>query len=343
MARTRQPVQQRPLEHDRQVPDHRHAPGELGNAARQELLRHPPGQVGARPGQAPAPRARLTPAQRFQEEYLRQKNRPLDADRQELARWRELSAEEVSALGGQDPRQAPQPGERGYTTTVNGRTFRYDRVQEDPANPTLTADLMGGQAEQFFSRAFVTERPRQNPNDRNERVYQDVTVLGSDGRVNTLSQNDQGMVELPASGFGYSTYNRNDVRLPNGRAQQDQWGKPQAVAGLINLAADYRTLLPNRTVEYGDIATQDNQSPLLDTGRTARHATHGEGDQVDLRYPDTMFETNALIRSAENWGVNNFYYDPDMQGEAFFGQGSRATPERHHRDHLHMGWGRGGR
>ncbi len=340
MARTRQPQQERrqaPHDHDH-AHDHAQVPPGLGNAEAQARLRQ---QVPQAPN-ARGPQ-RLTPQQQFQQQYLQQKNRPLDADRQNMARWRELSADEIARMNPQDPTMQPQPGQHGYTTTVGGRTYRYDRVTEDPANPTLTSDLMGPQASQFFSRAFVTQRPRQDPNNPRERQFNDVTILNSDGTVGTQRQNEHGMVELPTSGFGYSTYNRNDVRLPNGQRQQDQWGTPEAVAGLINIANDYRTLLPNQTVEYGDLATQDNQSPLLDTGRTARHATHGQGDQVDLRYPSNMFQTNSLIRTSENWGVNNFYYDPGMQGDAFFSGTSRATPERHHADHLHMGWGRGGR
>ncbi len=340
MGRTRQQLQERqraPQDHDHA---HDHAPAGPGNAAAQEQLRQ---QQARNPAARTGGPQRLTPQQQFQQQYLEQKNRPLDQDRQDMARWRQLSADEVARMNPQDPTMAPQPGQHGYTTTINGQTYRYDRVANDPANPTLTADLMGGQAEQFFSRAFVTPRARTNPNDPNERQFNDVSILNANGTVGTQRQNEHGMVELPRSGFGYSTYNRNDVRLPNGQPQPDQWGTPEMVAKLINIGADYRTLLPNQTVEYGDIATDDNQSPLLDTGRTARHATHGQGNQVDLRYPSNMFQTNSLIRTSENWGVNNFYYDPGMQGDAFFGANSTATPERHHADHLHMGVGRGGR
>lgn len=346
MARTRQPSHAREQTHDH---DHDHAPvvADVGNAARQEAVRQALGSGGQ--GAA----ARLTPQQQFQQRYLREKNRPLDQNRQNIPRWRELSPEEAAvrqavqgAMGALpligDNFQPPQAGERGYTTTVNGKTFLYDQVQEDPNNPTQTSDLMGPQASQFYSRAFTTPRPKKNPNDRNERQFTDVTVLNPNGTTSVLRQNEHGMVELPESGFGFGTYNRNDVRYPNGNRQPDQWGKPAVVANLMNIGADYRTMFPNQSVQYGDIATNDNKSPLLDTGRTSRHATHGEGDQVDLLYPGNMFQTNSLIRTAENWGANNFYYDPGMQGDAFFSPNTRATPESHHDDHLHMGWGRGG-
>jgi hypothetical protein len=297
-------------------------------------------QVAARPGAQPQ---RPTPEQLFNQQYDEQAARALDEDRRDLGRWRQLTAEEQLAAAGQDPETAVQAGQLGYTTRVNGQMYRYDQIQEDPNAPTLTSALMGPEASQFFSRAFVTDRPREDPNNADERAYQDVMVLNSDGTTSTISQNDHGMVELPESGFGYSTYNRNDVNLPSGEEQKDQWGTPSTVANLINIANDYRTLLPNQTIEYGDLATEDNQSPLLDTGRTRRHATHGQGDQVDLRYPDTMFNTNSYIRTAENWGANNFYYSPGMVNTAFFGDDSRAITEASHRDHLHLGFGRGGR
>lgn len=320
--------------------------GDIGNAARVAQL----AGVGAT-AEAGAVAKKKTPREQFQDQYLAEKNRPLEQARQNMPRWREMSQEEaltrqmvqagLSALpliG--DMMTAPKPGERGYSTTVNGKSYLYDLVKEDPEHPTQTKDLMGPQSSQFFSRAFVTERPKKDPKDKKEKTYNDVTVLNSDGTTSTLAENDSGRVELPTSGFGYSTYNRDDVKLPNGKPQHDQWGTPKTVAGLINVANDYRTLLPNQTVEYGDIGTDDGKSPLLDTGSTSRHATHGGGTQADLRYPDTMFNTNSLIRTSENWGINNFYYSPDMQNTAFFGENSRATPERHHRDHLHMGFGR---
>jgi len=314
--------------------------GDIGNAARLALL------GGAGFAGVTAAAKKLTPKQQFQQDYLTQKNRPLEEARQNMPRWREMSQDEVAAqqlmqtglsalpfIG--DMFKPPSPGQRGYSTTVNGKSYIYDLVQEDPKKPTRTSDLMGPQSQQFFSRAFVTDREKKNPKDKS---YQDVTVLNSDGTVSVQKENDNGRVELPTSGFGYSTYNRNDVNLPNGQPQKDQWGTPQTIANLINVANDYRTLLPNHTIEYGDIGTDDGKSPLLETGGTARHATHGNGTQVDIRYPDTNFDTNAYIRTGENWGANRFYYSPDLQGSAFFGDNSNATPESHHRDHLHMGF-----
>ena len=340
MARTRQRVPQQDI-HDH---DHDHAPQapQVGNQEMIERMRQQQRAPQA-PQRGPAQAPRQTPQQQFQQQYTDRRNEALSEDRRNMPRWRQLTPEQIAALPQYADGQAPTAGQRGYTTSINGATYQYDVVPEDPQRATTNGDLMGPQASQFMSRAFVTDRPRQNPNNPQERQFQDVMSLNQDGTTSTLRQNEHGMVELPTSGFGFSTYNRNDVRLTNGQPQQDQWGTPQMIAAMMNIGHDYRMMNPNQNIEYGDIATNDNQSPLLDTGRTARHATHGAGTQTDLRYPDTAFQRNTLVRTSENWGMNNFYYNPDWQNSTFFSDSSRATPEGHHRDHLHMGIGRGGR
>ncbi|HRI53651.1 MAG TPA: hypothetical protein PLW65_26085 [Pseudomonadota bacterium] len=307
---------------------------------------------------AAAPPRRLSPREQFDSAYEDLRNRQLNEAEQSAARWRELSATELAAATPQDPLTAPKAGELGYTTSVGGHTYKYDRVAEDPNRPTQARDLLGPEASQFHSRALVTDRPKQDPTNARERAYQDVTVLNSNGTTSTLSQNDSGVVELPTQGFGFSTYNRNDVDLPGDRRhpqkQKDQWGTPDAVARIINIANDYGTLhagendaagtlQPGRTIQYGDLATDDNQSPLLESGRSRRHASHGTADQVDIRYPSTTFDTNTFIRTAEGWGANNFYYSPSLEGQAYFGSGTHNATNAEHRNHLHMGFGLGGR
>lgn len=295
-----------------------------------------------------------TPREQFDAAYDDLRNRQLNEAEQRAARWRELSPAELAAMAPQDPQTAPKAGEPGYTTAVGGHTYRYDRVEEDPNSPTQAKELLGPEATQFHSRAFVTDRPKQDPSNAKERAHKDVTVLNSDGTTATLSQNNDGLVELPAAGFGYSTYNRNDVFLPGGKQRQlDQWGTPDSVAKIINIASDYGTLQPGqeddagalqpgRTIQYGDIATNDSKSPLIESGKSRRHATHGNGDQVDIRYPSTTFDTNSFIRIAESWGANNFYYSPALAGQAFFGDNTHSAYNEEHRNHLHMGFGLGG-
>ena len=304
---------------------------------------------------AAAPGARpQTARERFDKSYEDLRNRELNQDERNAARWRELSGAEIAGTAPIDLKTVPKPGELGYTTTVNGHMYRYEQVQEDPKHATQAKDLLGPAASQFHSRAFVTDRAKKDPKDPKEHTYHDVTVLNPNGTTSTLSQNDSGQVELPTSGFGFSTYNRNDVFLPGGKTRQkDQWGTPEAVSKIINIANDYGTLQagqndangtlqPGRTIQYGDIATDDSKSPLIDTGKTRRHASHGTGDQVDIRYPSTTFDTNTFIRTGENWGANNFYYNPDLAGQAFFGANTHSAANAEHRNHLHMGFGLGG-
>lgn len=316
-----------------------------------KLLGHwsEPGKLGAATavsGAMQAAHASLGSRARFDADYATATQRTLTPEEQKKARWRELSQLEVLASSGasigQDPALLPKPGDLGYTTTLNGRTFRYDEVQEDPNKPTRISDLMGPQAKQFSSRAFVTPRSPDSTKDGSTPAQQDVTVLKDDGTVAVLPQNEHGMVELPSSGFGYGTHHRNDVVLKDG-AQKDQWGRPEMISNLINIGHDVHTLDPKQTVEYGDIATDDNKSPVLDAKNPKhRHASHGQGTQVDLRYLNSDFANNALIRSAEQWGMNNFRYNPDKRGEFFIEDGSTTGSNAEHRNHLHMGMGAGG-
>lgn len=322
----------------------------LGQAAGQ-VLGHwsEPGALGvaaAGTGAMRAALASLGPRERFEYEYTEAIQRTLTPEQQKQARWRELSPIEVLASSGaalgRDPQLAPKPGEQGYTTSVNGRTFRYDEVKEDPAKPTRIADLMGPQAHQFQSRGFVTPRATDPAQGGAQKTYQDVTVLNADGTVSVLPQNEDGMVELPESGYGFGTHHRNDVILKNG-AQKDQWGTPEMIANLINIGHDVHTLDPSQTVTYGDIATDDNKSPVKDAADpNDRHKSHGQGNQVDLRYLNSDFANNALIRSAEQWGMNNFRYSPGKRGKYFFDENSTTGANEEHRNHLHMGMGPGG-
>ena len=86
----------------------------------------------------------------------------------------------------------------------------------------------------------------------------------------------------------------------------------------------------------------DGQALQRDPFVEAVHATHGDGTQIDLRYPDTMFNTNSFIRSAEDWGVNHAYYSPGMRNTAFWNPNTDAATQADHRDHMHIGFGNGG-
>ena len=208
--------------------------------------------------------------------------------------------------------------------------------------------MMGEDASQVFSRAFETANP-----DHDDRT--DVTVLNTDGTASVQSANAHGMTELPQSGHGFTTHNRNDVRV-NGVRQPDQWGSSESVARTMNIMSDYATLFPNSSLSIGDLSTDTGNSPRLFNNRATRHASHYDGTQVDLRYPDgigsanrasreedDLFRQNSLMRTAEDWGMNNFHASPRLDGRLFPSAESSVHYSRPHANHLHMGRGTGRR
>lgn len=302
-------------------------------------------QLQAR-GQVPTPRPRpLTPAQVFDQRYLAQKDREIDPSER---RWKRLSEEQAARLAATPADQRPAAGTPGFSTSVNGATWQWDAHAEDPDRVLRARDLMGGQASQVFSRAFTTANP-----DHADRT--DVTVLNADGTVSVQAGNEHGMVELPESGHGFRTHNRDDVRV--GRHQQpDQWGTAASIARTMNIMSDYATLFPGSSVSIGDLSTDEGDSPRLYDNRPQRHATHYDGSQVDLQYVDgagstnrastedaNLFRQRSFLRTAENWGMNNFHAAPSLEGQLFPAEGTTMHYNRGHADHLHMGSGSGTR
>ena len=333
--------QQRPPESQRQ--DHRSHRQVMGpamdNSQMQELLRRHQQEQGVG-GRAKAPTAK----ELWQQRYLAQKNQAVDPT---IPRWRQLTDEEAAAAALLPEEERPGAGQNGYTAAVNGHQWRYDVQANDPQRPTTRADLMGGSASQFYSRAFVG--PNGDHPDR-----EDVTILNRDGTTTVQQGIEHGMAELPASGFGYTTHNRNDV-VRSGRPQPDQWGTPANIARDINIMADYRTLFPNSTVSIGDLSTDTGDSPLLYNRGSQRHATHYHGSQTDLQYvagqessatpstsDDNLFRQRSFVRTAENWGMDYFHVSPTFKDQLFFSPGSDVHYNHGHDDHLHMGVGDGG-
>lgn len=350
MGRTRQHAPPQHLPQGRQAqqgPVRRPEHGPVqGNQERQQEIG---GEVGAA-------QARLTARQQWEQQYTNQRNEPIDAT---IPRWRQLTEAERDAHLLTDPATRNTAGTNGYVHPLGDQYWKYDVHANDPADPTTRGDLMGGQADSFYSRAFVTQRQGQNGQpapQRNNRPINDVTVLNRDGTVSDLASNENGMVELPESGFGYRTHNRDDVTI-RGVPQGDQWGSPASVARNINIAADYRTLFPNSSYSIGDMSSPEGGSPLLyDNNQNARHATHFNGSQTDLQYidgtgstnrasteADDLFRQRSMVRIAENWGMDYFHASPTLQNQLFFSPGSDVHYNQGHADHLHMGAGRGTR
>jgi hypothetical protein len=304
-------------------------------------------RAGQRTPQAPA--APQTPEQQWRARYLQEQERVIDPT---VSRWKRLSTEEAAALQLVPAAERPAAGQSGYAATVNGVTWQYGAHAVDPQDPLRAKDMMGGNPEQVHSRAFVTRRGGEGE----DADAQDVTILNRDGTVSTQRSNAHGMAELPESGFGFTTHNRNDVRV-NGKRQPDQWGSPQSVARTMNIMADYRTMFPNSTLSIGDMSDDTGNSPLLYDNRSARHATHYSGSQVDMQYAhgegsraqrptsaDDLFRQRSFLRIAENWGMDYFHMAPGMNtSDMFLTEGADDHYNSGHSDHLHMGRGRGTR
>lgn len=299
-------------------------------------------------GEIPRPRPRperLTPRAAFEQRYLAQRSQEVDPSEE---RWKRLSEEEIAALASVPEEERPGPGEAGYHTAIGEDTWQWDAHAQDPETPLRRGDLMGGDADQVFSRAFSTANP-----DYEDRT--DVTVLNADGTSSVLSANEHGMVELPESGFGFTTHNRDDVRV-NGQPQPDQWGSAASVTRTMNTMSDYRTMFPGSTLSIGDLSTDTGNSPRLYSNRATRHATHYDGTQVDLQYPHGTGSTNwastedgdlfrhrSLVRTAEDWGFDNFHASRRLRNDLFETPEADMHHSRPHDNHLHMGQGNGRR
>lgn len=78
-------------------------------------------------------------------------------------------------------------------------------------------------------------------------------------------------VQLPASGVGYVTYNRE-------RDGGDQWGTRKTITTIQALGRSWDELYPNRPLEIGDISRRRG-------GRFEPHSSHQTGHDFDVRPP----------------------------------------------------------
>lgn len=272
---------------------------------------------------------------------------PLDPEQRV---WRKLSPEEAEEQrllemadpNGISPLLTPGEGQDGHTVWMGDDCYVYDLPMQDDL---VDGDLLGPQATNFRSRAFAQSDPEQG-----------VMVLTPDGRQLHLPANEHGMVELPESGFGFNTYNRDDVKV-GGQPQPDQYGSPDLIARVMNIAADYTTAFPGDTLNVGDLSTDTGASPLLETGKERRHKSHHDGERVDLRYADgrgslgpvsanqkkavDVPRQQSMIDLASAWGMNRFNYGKSLSGKLSFPAKAQATPDAgiggEHHNHLHMG------
>jgi hypothetical protein len=228
----------------------------------------------------------------------------------------------------------------GQTAFGGGNTYAFDFLDD-----SVDADqLVGADSTQFLSRSF----PYDSDSDG---VFDGVRNLSASGNVDELVANGSGMVELDPAGRGFTTHNRDDV-FENGSPQPDQCGKPEHIAALMNTMGDYATKNPGSTISIGDVSTDTGDSPLLNTGSTARHQSHYDGSQVDMQYPlgtgsaaappvlDADKErTQGLMDSGRDWGMDRFFYSPDLAGDLTFDEDATTGTNNAHHNHIHMGDG----
>lgn len=339
----------------------------LGNAEVQARMNQQQGgdmmvaqvQAGRRPqARQPVETAEQRQRREFGASYDRQLDQPIAADQ---SYWQQMSGEEWEAFARaqQEGSQVnPAAGQEGHVATVGTSHYRYGRPKAE-ALPNRRA-LVGNNSN-FYAHAFagsrteqVTTKDRQGRPTTSDRQRPTLTSLNADGTSSTQDANDTGMVQLPTAGYGFTTHNRNDVRL-NGKQMPDQMGSPDAVARSMNVAADYRTMFPGSQFSFGDLSDDKGGSPLLYSGNpNRRHGSHYGGSQVDLQYPsgtgstngaasqgDNLFRTNALTRLAEERGMNNFYMANSLEGRMVMSPDSSVGYNAGHNDHLHMGRGNG--
>ena len=184
----------------------------------------------------------------------------------------------------------------------------------------------------------------------------ELEVYDANKTINTFAVNEHGMVELPAddptardgqyTAAGrviYKYHKRNDVSF-NGVVEKDQWGTPENMAVLINLAIAYNTEFSGETLSFGDISTEKGESPRYNSKGT-RHSAHKNGSCADLRYPTVrgatseagfadVKRTNWLLKAAENAGFSSRIIGTNASSNIKKGYTSRRSD---HNNHIHFG------
>ena len=108
-----------------------------------------------------------------------------------------------------------------------------------------------------------------------------------------LNQSSKGFVQLPDTGKGYGSYNRD----PKG---DDNWGTRSFVEDLISMAAKWSERSPDYSILFGDLSRKEG-------GKLAPHQTHQKGDDVDL----VLLVGGKIVSDMVNpWNKDN--YDKDV-------------------------------
>ncbi|QDV35012.1 hypothetical protein [Tautonia plasticadhaerens] len=111
--------------------------------------------------------------------------------------------------------------------------------------------------------------------------------------------------ELPRSGPGYETYNRNDLKRGTDAYGYDQVGTRGTVEAVLRLAREWLRAHPDRPLQVGDISRPGG----IDT---PDHLGHEAGKNVDLRplRKDSLTGDGARLTYRDRDA-----YDPDLTRE----------------------------
>lgn len=137
---------------------------------------------------------------------------------------------------------------------------------------------------------------------------------------------EKGYIQLPNEGTGYRS---------NCRDNNDNWGTPEFVKTLIDIAAQWNRLFPEIMIYYGDLSRKEG-------GPLAPHKSHQQGVQTDLTFrrgnikiSNMDLETyrqnycTEFVKLLESFPIIN---------EIFFGDAATgAKVIAGHRNHFHIG------
>lgn len=191
-------------------------------------------------------------------------------------------------------------------------------------------------------------------NDNFDRFYVQNDARTEYSLVAQLNKNDQGLVQFPASGNGFSRYGTIDAggnsQIPlENVGQGDHFLRPEAAAALFGLSNELRK--QGVDISFGDMSSSNGSDPWQ-AGGGGHHKGHGHngarsGMDVDFRYINNdgeSFQSETATSSSHfslsyNTSVyqtaNNFGFTKNYQGTQGKIPGVKKVDA--HNDHGHLG------
>ncbi|OYQ50511.1 RHS repeat-associated core domain-containing protein [Flavobacterium aurantiibacter] len=216
------------------------------------------------------------------------------------------------------------PDGRDWVEAANGDiTWRKDVTADNYKDKGVL-----GQGEIYRGTTYARSKEWNNVKGITGTVLE---IYKNDRSMTYAVANSSGMVQLPVDNPNaknsqftagsmtlYSNYNRNDEKGP-----QDQWGKPEYIANMINAIVDYKQTYPDDVVSIGDmLSPTDGKVPKNSSGGL-HHADVGTFD-IRLLGPggsykgtvsDSRFDINrtqSFINSLGKHGFKRFLIGPSV-------------------------------